>query len=117
MKDYSSLLILILVSVLIGLVIELLSYSLGRIDSEREKLSGFECGFEMFESSRDKFDIKFYLVGMLFIIFDIEASYLFPWAMVVEGIGDIGMLGMVDFILELVIGMIYIYRSEVIGGV
>jgi len=110
MKGYSILLVLLLFNLFLGLVIVLVSYGLGRIDTEREKLLGFECGFDVFESSRDRFDISFYLVGMLFIIFDLEAIYLFPWALSLVNVGGYGMLGMVDFIMELVIGLVYVYR-------
>ncbi len=112
MKEYGSLLIIIVISVLIGLIVEVLSYMLAKRDTEREKLSAFECGFDAFESSRDKFDVRFYLVGMLFIIFDLEASYLYPFAVTIESIGTSGIVGMVDFILELLLGVIYIYKVE-----
>ena len=112
MKEYGSLLIIIVISVLIGLIVEVLSYMLAKRDTEREKLSALECGFDAFESSRDKFDVRFYLVGMLFIIFDLEASYLYPFAVTIESIGTSGIVGMVDFILELLLGVIYIYKVE-----
>ena len=115
MRGYDLLFCLLVISFLLGLVIEGVSYLLGKRESEREKLTGFECGFDAFESSRERFDIHFYLVGMLFIIFDIEASFIFPWSVVYERLGDIGMVGMIDFILELVLGLIYIYRLRVLN--
>lgn len=112
MKEYGSLLIIVVVSIGIGAVLEIASYLMAKRETEREKLSAFECGFDAFENSRDKFDVRFYLVGMLFIIFDLEASYLYPFAVTIESIGERGIIGMIDFILELLLGIIYIYRVK-----
>ena len=110
MKEYGVLLIIIVISMIIGIVLEVASYIMAKKETEREKLAAFECGFDAFENSRDKFDVKFYLVGMLFIIFDLEASYLYPFAVTIESIGSSGIIGMVDFICELLLGIIYIYK-------
>ena len=71
------------------------------------KLSPYECGFEAFENSRMKFDVRYYLVAILFIIFDLEIAFLFPWAVVLDEIGMFGFIAMVIFLLVLVIGFIY----------
>ena len=71
------------------------------------KLSPYECGFEAFENTRMKFDVRYYLVAILFIIFDLEIAFLFPWAVVLDEVGMFGFLAMVIFLLVLVIGFIY----------
>ena len=78
MVEYFYLAIFVALSFLISLIVFLLSYVLAKKSSDAEKLSAYECGFQPFEDSRSKFDIKFYLVAILFIIFDLEVSYLFP---------------------------------------
>jgi NADH-quinone oxidoreductase subunit A len=78
MIEYLYLLIFILISLLISLIVFILSYVLASQTYDTEKLSAYECGFQPFEDARNKFDIKFYLVAILFIIFDLEVSYLFP---------------------------------------
>ncbi len=75
-----------------------------------EKLSEYECGFPAFEDSRSQFDVRFYLVAILFIIFDLEAAYLFPWAVSLDQIGWAGWITMMIFIAELVIGLIYAWK-------
>jgi NADH-quinone oxidoreductase subunit A len=76
-----------------------------------EKLSTYECGFEPFEDARNTFDIKFYIIAMLFIIFDIEVAYLFPWAVSFFHIGPFGFWISIDFFIELVVGYIYVYKK------
>lgn len=80
---------------------------------ETEKLSSYECGFEPYEDARNTFDIKFYLVAILFIVFDIETMYLFPWSISLSNINVLGYWSMVDFIIELSVGLIYVWY---IGG-
>ena len=77
--EYSYLLIFFIISLIIAIIIFLLSYFLAFQNYDFEKLSAYECGFQPFEDARNKFDIKFYLVAILFIIFDLEVSFLFPW--------------------------------------
>lgn len=78
---------------------------------DKEKLSSYECGFEAFDESRSKFDIKFYLVAILFIIFDLEIMFLFPWAISLKSIGLYGFWAMMLFLLILIIGFIYEWRK------
>ena len=73
----------------------------------KEKLSPYECGFEAFEDSRMKFDVRYYLVAILFIIFDLEIAFLFPWAIALDSIGMFGFLAMMIFLGVLVVGFIY----------
>ena len=83
----------------------------GTHNPDPEKLSEYECGFPAFEDSRSQFDVRFYLVAILFIIFDLEAAFLFPWAVSLENIGWAGWLTMMIFLFELVIGLIYAWKK------
>ena len=75
------------------------------------KLSEYECGFPAFEDSRDQFDVRFYLVAILFIIFDLEAAFLFPWAVSVFGLGWTAWIGMMLFLVELTLGLVYAWQK------
>ena len=76
-----------------------------------EKLSPYECGFEAFEDARMKFDVRYYLVAILFILFDLEIAFLFPWAVVLKEIGTFGFISMVIFLAILVIGFVYEWKK------
>jgi NADH-quinone oxidoreductase subunit A len=76
-----------------------------------EKLTEYECGFPAFEGSRGQFDVRFYLVAILFIVFDLEAAFLFPWAVSLEWTGWAGWVGMMIFLFELVLGYIYAWKK------
>ena len=76
-----------------------------------EKLTEYECGFPAFEDSRSQFDVRFYLVAILFIIFDLEAAFLYPWAVSLEHSGWVGWLAMMVFLVELVLGYIYVWKK------
>ena len=82
----------------------------GAHNPDAEKLSEYECGFPAFEDSRSQFDVRFYLVAILFIIFDLEAAFLFPWAVSLEEIGIAGWATMMVFLFELIIGFIYAWK-------
>lgn len=105
--------ILIFLAVGAGLAVVLLGLGLlmapRRPDAEKD--SPFECGFEAFEDSRMKFDVRYYLVAILFIIFDLEIAFLFPWAVVLDTIGVTGLLAMAVFLGVLVIGFIYEWKK------
>ncbi len=77
----------------------------------REKLSPYECGFEAFEDARMKFDVRYYLVAILFILFDLEIAFLFPWAVVLQDIGFFGFVAMMVFLAMLVVGFIYEWKK------
>ena len=83
----------------------------GTYQPTAEKLSEYECGFPAFEDSRSQFDVRFYLVAILFIIFDLEAAFLFPWAVSLHGIGIVGWGAMMVFLLELVLGYVYAWKK------
>ena len=89
----------------------ILSFVLASQSYDSEKLSAYECGFQPFEDSRNKFDIKFYLVAILFIIFDLEIAFLFPWAISLGNIGGLGFISMMIFLFILTIGFIYEWKK------
>jgi NADH-quinone oxidoreductase subunit A len=107
--EYFMILIFLIISILLSLVIVGLSYLLSIQNPESEKLSTYECGFEPYEDSRHKFDIKFYLVAILFIIFDIETMFLLPWSVSLSQLNLLGFWSMIDFIIELGVGFIYVW--------
>jgi len=105
----------ILIFIAIGIAVGVMPMAMGRMlapnHPDSEKLSPYECGFEAFEDSRTKFDVRYYLVAILFIIFDLEIAFLFPWAVVLQQIGMFGFLAMMLFLGILVIGFIYEWRK------
>ena len=105
--------ILIFLGIAIGLAsaIVLASLIIARQKPDSEKLSAYECGFEPFEDARVKFDVRFYLVAILFIIFDLEVAFLFPWAVSLGDIGIFGFWSMVVFLGILTIGFVYEWKK------
>ena len=105
----------ILLFILFGLALGGLMLGVGRMVSpnrpDPEKLSPYECGFEAFEDARMKFDVRYYLVAILFILFDLEIAFLFPWAVVLPEIGYFGFLAMMVFLAILVVGFIYEWKK------
>ena len=105
--NYIVLLICISFSLLLGLIIFGLSYFLAVQNPDAEKMSAYECGFEPFEDARNKFDVRFYIVAILFIIFDVEVVYLFPWSVSLYATGFQGFWAMMLFLIILTIGFLY----------
>jgi NADH-quinone oxidoreductase subunit A len=105
--------ILIFIGVALGLAVMIVIVSLlaARQKPDSEKLSPYECGFEPFADARSKFDVRFYLVSILFIIFDLEVAFLFPWAVSLGAIGLFGFWSMIVFLLVLTVGFIYEWRK------
>jgi NADH-quinone oxidoreductase subunit A len=105
----------ILIFIAVGLTVGVLPIALGRLLSpnrpDSEKLSPYECGFNAFEDSRMKFDVRYYLVAILFIIFDLEIAFLFPWAVALNEVGMAGFLAMMVFLGVLVVGFIYEWKK------
>ena len=105
----------ILLFLLVGLGVGAIAITAGKVlaphKPEDEKLSPYECGFEAFEDSRMKFDVRYYLVAILFIIFDLEIAFLFPWAIVLDEIGVFGFWAMMLFLAVLVVGFIYEWKK------
>ena len=100
----------VMLLVLTAIMMLAIGLVLGRSDTDAEKLSPYECGFEPFEVSRMKFDVRYYLVAILFIIFDLEIAFLFPWAVVLDEVGTFGLAAMGIFLAVLVIGFIYEWK-------
>lgn len=108
-NEFFSILIFLSIAIALGTLILFLSYMLVFQNPETEKLSTYECGFEPYEDARHKFDVKFYLIAILFIVFDVEAMYLFPWSVSLSNINSVGFCAMMDFIIELGIGFAYVW--------
>ena len=111
LTDYLPILIFLLFGVVFGAVPIAIGYFASPNNPDDQKLSPYECGFEAFEDSRMKFDVRFYLVAILFIIFDLEIAFLFPWAVVLEELGMFGYLAMCMFLGILVIGFVYEWKK------
>lgn len=105
--------IIIFLAIAVGLAFVMLVAPMivGRQKPDTEKLSAYECGFEAFGDARGKFDVRFYLVAILFIIFDLEVAFLFPWAVSLGEIGEAGFWSMMVFLLVLTIGFIYEWKK------
>ena len=107
LAEYFPILLFIGVAVGIGVAPMVLGKLLGPNRPDPEKLSPYECGFEAFEDARMKFDVRYYLVAILFILFDLEIAFLFPWAVVINDIGFAGFLSMMVFLGILTVGFVY----------
>jgi len=107
LKDYLSIIIFLIVALGLSCAFVIINFILSPKKPDPEKLSAYECGFEPFEDSRIEFDVRFYLVAILFIIFDLEIAFLFPWAISLGNIGLLGFLSMMFFLFILTIGFIY----------
>ncbi|HSS65558.1 MAG TPA: NADH-quinone oxidoreductase subunit A [Gammaproteobacteria bacterium] len=111
LENYLPILVFLIVGLGLGAIMIVMGTMLGPKRPDSEKLSPYECGFEAFEDSRMKFDVRYYLVAILFIIFDLEIAFLFPWAVVLDQIGLFGFLAMVVFLAILVVGFIYEWKK------
>ena len=111
LENYLPILVFVAIGIAMGVAPIAISYFIAPRKPYGEKLSPYECGFEAFEDSRMKFDVRFYLVAILFIIFDLEIAFLFPWAVVLEEIGMFGLIAMAVFLGILVIGFIYEWKK------
>ena len=105
----------VLLFIVVGLAIGVVPVALGRLLApnrpDSEKLSPYECGFEAFEDARMRFDVRYYLVAILFILFDLEIAFLFPWAVVLKQIGMFGFVAMLLFLAILVVGFVYEWKK------
>jgi NADH-quinone oxidoreductase subunit A len=111
LEHYIPILVFVILGLVIGAVTLGLGFVLGPNKPDSEKLSPYECGFEAFEDARMKFDVRYYLVAILFIIFDLEIAFLFPWAVALEQVGVVGFIAMLLFLGILVIGFIYEWKK------
>ncbi|MBI1423054.1 MAG: NADH-quinone oxidoreductase subunit A [Gammaproteobacteria bacterium] len=111
LEQYLPVILFLIVGAAFGVIMIALGFVLAPHRPDSEKLSPYECGFEAFEDSRMKFDVRYYLVAILFILFDLEIAFLFPWAVVLEKIGVFGFWAMVIFLGILVVGFIYEWKK------
>ena len=109
--EYLPILIFLGIAVALSGVLMLASYILARQNPDSEKLSAYECGFDAFDDARGQFDVRFYLVAILFIIFDLEVAFLFPWAITLGELGYFGFWSMVLFLAILTVGFVYEWRK------
>ena len=110
LKDYLSIIIFIFVALGLSIGFVVLNFIFAPRNPDPEKLSAYECGFEAFDDSRMEFDVRFYLVAILFIIFDLEIAFLFPWAISLGSLGSLGFWSMMIFLFILTIGFIYEWK-------
>ena len=110
-QEYVPILIFLGVAVALAIVMVAIPFIVSLKRPDTEKLSAYECGFEPFSDARDQFDVRFYLVAILFIIFDLEIAFLFPWAVVVTKIGMLGFGSMMVFLALLTVGFIYEWKK------
>jgi NADH-quinone oxidoreductase subunit A len=115
LAEYFPVLIFLAISVVLGAILLLTGGILGKVlghtSPDSEKISPYECGFEAFEDTRSKFDVRYYLVAILFIIFDLEIAFFMPWALVLDKLGVFGLVAMTIFVLELVIGFFFVWKK------
>jgi NADH-quinone oxidoreductase subunit A len=115
LSNYLPILIFLVIASALALVMMVLGTGLGlyfsRFHNDKAKNSPYECGFDAFEDSRMKFDVRYYLVAILFIVFDLEIAFLFPWAVALGKIGGFGLIAMAIFLAILVVGFIYEWKK------
>lgn len=111
LENYLPILIFMVIGLLVGGGAMIAGFVLGERRPDAEKNSPYECGFDAFENARLKFDVRYYLVAILFIIFDLEIAFLFPWAVALEGLGLAGLVAMAIFLAILVVGFVYEWKK------
>ena len=111
LNDYLPIILFLLIALILSCAFIVVNLILSPKNPDPEKLSAYECGFEPFEDSRIEFDVRFYLVAILFIIFDLEIAFLFPWAISLGNIGSLGFFSMMIFLGILTVGFIYEWRK------
>tara|TARA_B100002051_G_scaffold188642_1_gene178666 strand:+ start:258 stop:626 length:369 start_codon:yes stop_codon:yes gene_type:complete len=111
LKDYFPIILFLIIALGLSIAFIILNIALSPNNPDPEKLSVYECGFEPFQDSRMEFDVRFYLVAILFIIFDLEIAFLFPWAISLGKIGLFGFISMMIFLFILTIGFIYEWKK------
>nr|WP_281502704.1 NADH-quinone oxidoreductase subunit A [Aliiroseovarius sp. F47248L] len=111
LREYLPIIIFLGLAIVIGLVLILAAVVLAVRNPDPEKLSAYECGFNAFDDARMKFDVRFYLVSILFIIFDLEIAFLFPWAVAFKDVGMVGFWSMMVFLAVLTIGFAYEWKK------
>lgn len=110
-SSYLPIFIFLIIAIGLAFIMVIIPFIAANISYDKEKLSAYECGFEAFENARIPFDVKFYLVSILFIIFDLEIAFLFPWAIVLPEIGVFGFWSMMFFLFMLTVGFAYEWKK------
>ena len=111
LANYAPILIFVVIAGAISIGLLGVGFLLGKGRKDADKLTAYECGFDAFEDSRIRFDVRYYLVAILFIIFDLEIAFLFPWAVSLDAIGGFGLVAMGIFLTVLVVGFVYEWRK------
>ena len=111
LRDYLPILIFLAIALALSVMIIMATYVIARQRPDSAKLSAYECGFDAFSDARKQFDVRFYLVAILFIIFDLEVAFLFPWAVALGKIGLLGFWSMVAFLFVLTVGFVYEWKK------
>ena len=111
LEQYLPVLLFILVGIAVGVIPLVLGYVLGPNRPDDAKNSPYECGFEAFEDARMKFDVRFYLIAILFILFDLEIAFLLPWAVALQDVGSTGFVAVLIFLTVLVVGFAYEWKK------
>ena len=111
LKDYLPIILFLIIALGLSISFVILNFILSPKKPDPEKLSPYECGFEPFNDSRIEFDVRFYLVAILFIIFDLEIAFLFPWAVSLGSIGLLGFVSMMIFLFILTVGFVYEWKK------
>ena len=111
LNDYLSIIVFLIIAIILSTGFIIVNFAFSPKNPDPEKLSAYECGFEAFNDSRMEFDVRFYLVAILFIIFDLEIAFLFPWAISLGKIGIFGFISMMIFLFILTIGFIYEWKK------
>jgi NADH-quinone oxidoreductase subunit A len=110
--DYLSLFLLVIVSSILAIILVVFSYIFVLEEPDSEKLSTYECGYEPYENSRHGFNIRFFLIAILFVIFDIEMLFLIPWCVSISNLNLLGFWSVIDFIFELGVGFFYVWYTN-----
>ena len=111
LSEYLPILFFLFIGIGLAVGMTAISFIIGDTKPDKEKLSAYECGFEAFDDARGRFDVRFYLVAILFIIFDLEVAFLFPWSISLSKIGIFGFWSMMFFLLILTVGFIYEWKK------
>ncbi len=112
LSNYLNIFIFLLFSLFLSFIIFNLSFILIKQKDDVEKLTAYECGFNPYDDARKVFDVKFYLIAILFIIFDLESVFIFPWVLTLSSNFSLGFWTMIEFLIELIVGFIYIWCSD-----
>jgi NADH-quinone oxidoreductase subunit A len=111
LAEYTSVLLIFGLATFIGVALLALGWLIGPRSPDREKSAPYECGFEAFEDARARFDVRYYLMAILFVVFDLEIAFMFPWAVVFRSLGLVGLVEMALFIVLLLVGFAYVWKK------